>query len=183
MTRALWTFLGRGFVVLALCGSVAACGDDDDDSPTDAGTPKAGTGGKGGAGGAKGGSGGAGGSVSPAQCVTSTTTASKVIGLSAGCIDCACKAASTAIAGCNENCWKVIGCAVTKCAAKLADKAMADACVGMMCTAELGAPGGLAAAAAGPVLTGPTCAKACAAPPPVPNPGDGGVDAGDDGGT
>src|SRR5688572_14839946 len=103
MTRALWTFLGRGFLVLALTGFAVGCGDDDDDPPApDAGTAgKGGTGGKGGSGG----KGGTGGTVSKQECVTATTAATKL--LAPACVDCACGSMPATIAKCDKGCWNL----------------------------------------------------------------------------
>lgn len=178
--------MGRGFLVLALCGTAVGCGDDDDDAPP----PDAGA--RGGAGGSRGGSGGSGGragagsggTVSAAQCETTATAAAKNTGVSAGCIDCACKASPTVVAGCNAACWSLINCSATLCASELADPARAQACAISMCGQFISQAGAVPAAPmTGAVLQGTTCRTACArpvAPPPTPDGGvdDGGVDGG-----
>jgi hypothetical protein len=173
MIRALRTSLGWSCVALALCVTGVGCGDDDDDSPTDAGM--AGRGGSGGSGG-RGGSGGAGGSVSAAQCRTTATMNAAGTTFTSQCLECACGVNPTVVAGCTNGCWKVLQCAGEKCADKLNDAAAAGTCVGAMCMSLLGAPGALGAQQTGPFIDGPTCSAKCRAPAPT----DAGID--EDGG-
>lgn len=183
MTRALWTYLGRGFLVLVLCGAAAGCGDDDDDAKPDSGVVagKGGSGGKGGGGGSAGkaGGGGTGGSLSKKQCVDNTTANSTSLHLTAPCIDCACTKSVNVTGTCTAGCWATIACVTTKCAAVLADTTELNKCAVAMCGPELGMPGASGAMGAGMVLS-TACMTECAAPVVVPPTGDGGVD---DGGT
>src|SRR5688572_907224 len=121
MTRALWTFLGRGFLVLALTGFAVGCGDDDDPGPADAGTA-----GKGGTGGGGGGKGGTGGTPSKQECITATAKNTKL--LAPTCVDCACGSMPATIAKCDAGCWNLFFCVVTKCADKLGTPAMTAEC-------------------------------------------------------
>lgn len=179
MTRALLPLVGRSLLMLALCGAVVGCGDDDDDDGA-----MAGSGGKGGSGGkaGSGGKGGAGGAkvATKAECIEDFGDATP---LPDACVECACDVNATAVAACGEECWALMVCVNTKCADVLADPAATQTCAGMMCETEIGAAAPLMmiapAMSVGPILQGTKCASKCAPPPPPPGE-DGGVD--DDGG-
>jgi hypothetical protein len=121
-------YLGRGLLVLALCGWAVGCGDDDDSGGSDSGVDGGGggsggnggggTGGKGekdaGGGTGGGGTGGSGGTVTMAQCVSMTNTNTGGMAADA-CVTCVCDKDIEATVACNSNCWSLISCVGAKC--------------------------------------------------------------------
>jgi hypothetical protein len=174
-----WTsgLLAAGF---ALSLVAAGCGDDDTTpatggtgGSTKAGTSgggtggtKAGTGGASGGGAGKSGSGGASGgaAVTPAMCMTQTTT-NTAGSVTPECITCACGQDAKALVACDANCWKVLQCASVKCAS--VDKSGKMACAISMCSTEISAAGATAlnATPVGDVLQGTMCSSKCITAP------------------
>ncbi len=113
-------YLGRGLLVLALSGSVFACGDDDDgpndnDAGPEAGSSgsRAGTGGRAGSG-----SGGRSGSDAdagpdPEECIEATEDVDAPV--SAACAECLCDEDAEATIECNVDCWALIECVLVAC--------------------------------------------------------------------
>jgi hypothetical protein len=115
------SYLGRGVLVLALSGTVFACGDDDD-SPGDNDAGEAGTGGsRAGTGGSRAGTGGGGagtggssvtdGGVSVDECIDdSVQTAGPE------CLACVCAAGAEETIDCSAACWALVECVARDCA-------------------------------------------------------------------
>lgn len=169
-------YLGRGLLVLALCGWAVGCGDDDDSGNTDAGTD-GGTSGSGGTTGGSGGStekdgggggttGGSGGStsVTKAECIDMTNTAMGSTGSSA-CSECVCGKDIDLTIACDEEpmCWPFLACYGANCL----DVDQSDSTATMMCALNKcgdSIGGATAGAPLGTMVITPNCSDVCKSP-------------------